>query len=137
MYVQIALISLCMLVVSGCATGHKKQTSGLEKASPSSSSYNYDTLENDTKKIDFEETSSARTYNKKDASNVSLTPKQIQRALENAGYYQGQIDGKIGPRTQEAIRKFQKAKGLKADGIVGKKTSAELSRYLKEAIKYK
>lgn len=137
MYVQIALISLCMLVVSGCATGHKKQTSGLEKASPISSSYNYDTLENDTEKIDFEETSSTRTYNKKDASNVSLTPKQIQRALKNAGYYQGQIDGKIGPRTQEAIRKFQKAKGLKADGIVGKKTSAELSRYLKEAIKYK
>jgi hypothetical protein len=126
-----------MLVASGCAAGHKKQTSGLEKASPISSSYNYDTLKNDTEKIDFEETSSARTYNKKDASNVSLTPKQIQRALKNAGYYQGQIDGKIGPRTQEAIRKFQKAKGLKADGIVGRKTSAELNRYLKEAIKYK
>jgi len=127
MYLQIALISLSLLVVSGCAAGHKKQASGLEKASPISSPYNYDTLGNDTEKIDFEET--ARTDSKKDASNVSLTPKQIQLALKNAGYYQGQIDGKIGPRTQDAIRRFQKANGLKADGIVGKKTLAELSRY--------
>ena len=130
MYVQIALISLCMLVVSGCATGHKKQTSGLEKVSPISSSYNYDTLESDTEKIDFEETSSARTYNKKDAPNVSLTPKQIQRVLKNAGYYQGQIDGKIGLRTQESIRRFQKANGLKVDGIVGRRTTAALNKYL-------
>jgi murein L,D-transpeptidase YcbB/YkuD len=119
-----------MLVVSGCATGHKKQTSGLEKASPISSPYNYDTLENDTEKIDFEETSSARTYNKKDTSNVSLTPKQIQRALKNAGYYQGRIDGKIGPRTQEAIRRFQKANGLKVDGIMGRRTMVALNKYL-------
>jgi len=130
MYVQIVLISLCMLVVSGCAAGHKKQTSGLEKASPISSPYDYDTLENDTDRIDFKETSSAHKYNKKDAPNVSLTPKQIQRALKNAEYYQGQIDGKIGLRTQESIRRFQKANGLKVDGIVGRRTTAALNKYL-------
>ena len=127
---QIAIISLCMLLVSGCATGHKKQTSGLEKVSPGSSSYNYDSSKNDTEKISFEEASSTRTYNKKNASNVSLTPKQIQKALKNSGYYQGPIDGKIGQRTQEAIRRFQKANGLKADGMIGRRTATALNKYL-------
>jgi len=50
--------------------------------------------------------------------------------LKKAGFYQGSIDGKIGPKTKEAIIKFQKASGIKADGIVGKKTSLELNKYL-------
>ncbi len=56
--------------------------------------------------------------------------KDIQRALKNAGFYAGSIDGKIGSRTKKAIADFQKAKGLKADGKVGPKTWAELEKYL-------
>lgn len=56
--------------------------------------------------------------------------KDIQRALKNANFYAGAIDGKIGPKTQKAIEEFQKAKGLKADGKVGPKTWAELEKYL-------
>jgi peptidoglycan hydrolase-like protein with peptidoglycan-binding domain len=56
--------------------------------------------------------------------------RQIQAALKKAGFYQGSVDGKIGPKTKEAIIKFQKANGLKADGIVGESTSAELNEYL-------
>ncbi len=56
--------------------------------------------------------------------------RQIQTALKKAGFYQGAIDGKIGPKTKEAIIKFQKAKGLKADGIVGESTSTDLNKYL-------
>jgi len=58
--------------------------------------------------------------------------KQIQIALQKAGFYKGRIDGKIGPQTKEAIKIFQKAKGLKIDGAVGAKTWAELNKYLKE-----
>ncbi|MDI6758389.1 MAG: peptidoglycan-binding protein [Candidatus Omnitrophota bacterium] len=58
--------------------------------------------------------------------------KQIQIALQKAGFYKGKIDGKIGPQTKEAIKAFQKAKGLKVDGTVGTKTWAELNKYLKE-----
>lgn len=58
--------------------------------------------------------------------------KQIQIALQKAGFYKGKIDGKIGPQTKEAIKAFQKAKGLKADGAVGAQTWAELNKYLKE-----
>ena len=50
------------------------------------------------------------------------TGKQIQTALKNAGYYQGTVDGKVGKGTREAIKAFQKANNLPADGKAGKKT---------------
>jgi Putative peptidoglycan binding domain len=39
-----------------------------------------------------------------------------QAALEKLGYPVGGIDGKIGPNTRSAIKKFQTANNLKADG---------------------
>lgn len=54
--------------------------------------------------------------------------KRIQQALKNAGFYKGEIDGKIGPKTKVAIRAFQKSKGLVVDGVVGQKTWDELCR---------
>lgn len=65
-----------------------------------------------------------------DVSSAPLTAKQIQMTLKNAGFYKGPIDGKIGPKTKEAIKDFQKARGLKVDGIVGKRTTQELRKYL-------
>ena len=56
--------------------------------------------------------------------------KDIQRALKNAGFDPGTIDGKLGPKTKQAIVDFQKEKGLKPDGKVGPKTWAELEKYL-------
>lgn len=56
--------------------------------------------------------------------------KDIQRALKNAGFDVGTIDGKIGPRTKKAIEDFQRSKGLKVDGKVGPMTWAELEKYL-------
>lgn len=56
--------------------------------------------------------------------------KQVQLALKNAGFDPGPIDGKIGEKTRRAIRRFQKSKGLKVDGVVGKRTWEELNKYL-------
>lgn len=55
---------------------------------------------------------------------------EIQTALKNAGYYAGVVDGKIGPISKKAIIEFQKASGLQADGKVGPKTWAALSKHL-------
>ncbi len=57
--------------------------------------------------------------------------RQIQAVLKNAGFYKGEIDGKIGPRTNAAIRAFQRAKKLNPDGVVGARTWEELKGYLK------
>lgn len=58
------------------------------------------------------------------------SPREIQRALQQAGFYHGSIDGKIGPKTQSAIKEFQQAHQLKADGKVGPKTWAAMQTYL-------
>jgi peptidoglycan hydrolase-like protein with peptidoglycan-binding domain len=46
----------------------------------------------------------------------------VQVALYRHGYYKGPIDGISGPMTKTAIRRFQKAKGLTPDGVVGRQT---------------
>lgn len=61
---------------------------------------------------------------------IKKTNRNIQRALKSAGYYKGRIDGKIGKYTKRAIRNFQRAKRLRVDGIVGKRTWAALKKYL-------
>lgn len=56
--------------------------------------------------------------------------KEIQTCLKNAGFYDGSIDGVKGRKTRKAIKDFQKANGLTADGIVGNKTWEALGKYL-------
>ena len=55
---------------------------------------------------------------------------EIQTALKKTGIFKGSIDGKIGPETKEALRKFQQDNGITPDGVVGSKTWALLSKYL-------
>lgn len=54
---------------------------------------------------------------------------EIQTVLKNAGFYAGNLDGKIGPKSKKAIEDFQKANGLKVDGKVGPKTWEAMTRY--------
>jgi peptidoglycan hydrolase-like protein with peptidoglycan-binding domain len=61
--------------------------------------------------------------------------KQIQQALKNAGYYQGVVDGVMGKSTHRAVKAFQKANNLFADGRVGKKTWIVLKDYLEKKVK--
>ena len=61
----------------------------------------------------------------------TMTKKQVQEALKNAGYYDGNIDGRFGPKTKAAVKQFQKDMGLKVDGVVGSKTKEKLLKYLK------
>ena len=59
--------------------------------------------------------------------------KAIQQALKTAGLYTGAVDGKIGPKTKEAIKEFQTKNGLVADGKVGPKTWAALKQILENS----
>ena len=73
-------------------------------------------------------------YSEKDIPSGEFKPttKEIQRTLKNAGFDPGAVDGKMGPRTQQAVKEFQRAKGLKVDGKVGAKTWRELGKYLEQ-----
>lgn len=50
--------------------------------------------------------------------------KAVQNALQELGFDLGDagVDGKFGPKTEEAIRKFQQENGLAADGVFGRHT---------------
>lgn len=63
-------------------------------------------------------------------SGFELPSANIQKALKNAGYYQGNVDGKIGSATKEAVKAFQRDNGLEADGVVGRRTWDKLKVHL-------
>lgn len=48
--------------------------------------------------------------------------KAIQFLLRNRGYFASQPDGRFGSGTARAVRNFQRANNLKADGVVGAQT---------------
>ena len=47
---------------------------------------------------------------------------QLQTDLKQLGYYYAEITGNFGAKTEAAVKAFQKAKGLAADGVAGTKT---------------
>jgi peptidoglycan hydrolase-like protein with peptidoglycan-binding domain len=64
-----------------------------------------------------------------DAPSTTLKPgdsgsqvEVLQRELAGLGYSPGTIDGNYGPGTVSAVKAFQQAAGLTADGVVGSKT---------------
>lgn len=53
--------------------------------------------------------------------------RKIQTRLKELGYNCGQIDGVFGPKTEQAIRTFQKDQKLVVDGIAGPVTCKALN----------
>lgn len=51
----------------------------------------------------------------------------LQKKLKELGYYNGSVDGDYGTGTEKAVRAFQKANGLSADGKAGKQTLEKLN----------
>ncbi|MFH1655629.1 MAG: peptidoglycan-binding domain-containing protein [Candidatus Omnitrophota bacterium] len=127
MFKRMILFVSLVFVLFGCAASSKKQPVQPEAVVQKLYSRDYD--HGDKLSSESYEKPVKKTSPEPD---IQLSPKQIQRALKNAGFYQGPIDGKIGAKTKEAIVKFQKTKGFKADGIVGKRTSAALNKYLSQ-----
>lgn len=62
------------------------------------------------------------------AAGSTLSAKQTQLALKSAGFYSGPVDGKFGPQTKDAVKVFQRSKGLNPDGVVGSRTAAALAK---------
>ena len=134
MFTKMILSVFLVLILAGCATGSKKQVAQSQPMISEKSQKAYQ-QESYSKGYDANDTWSTDSYEKPakkiySESSAELSPKQIQRALKKAGFYKGEVDGKIGPRTRAAIIKFQQARGLRDDGVVGKRTNEELRKYL-------
>lgn len=146
-YFIVVLLALCL--VSGCGTVPKQF-----KAEVSDIKSRVDILETrvegvETKTSDVERMASEQARAIEDMkakpveTNISIkhrsgrkskeSIKDIQTCLKNAGFYSGKIDGVKGKQTRKAIREFQEANGLKADGVVGPKTWDSLSKYMSGA----
>jgi membrane-bound lytic murein transglycosylase B len=44
---------------------------------------------------------------------------EVQKRLLTLGFYDGATDGKVGPKSRDAVRRFQLSRGLVADGYMG------------------
>ena len=55
--------------------------------------------------------------------------KKLQSALRAAGVYKGNIDGIYGDLTYNAVRKYQRQKGLDVDGMAGTRPLASLKKH--------
>jgi hypothetical protein len=53
--------------------------------------------------------------------------RSLQNKLRSAGFNPGRTDGIFGPRTERALRGYQRSMGLQADGIAGRRTNAALN----------
>jgi len=141
--ITILLLPVLIIGLTGCATGKKKELErqGLKnqitvlEAQVQSKDQEISALKDSLNKpVDQREDV---TFKSNINSKIKSRPKarHIQLALKNAGYYSGPVDGKIGKETKEAIRAFQKANNLTADGRMGKKTWEILRSHLYQKIK--
>lgn len=62
------------------------------------------------------------------ASSSSISTLKIQERLTKLGYNCGKPDGKMGAKTKQAIKAFQRDNGLKVDGVVGIQTRKALGQ---------
>lgn len=139
---MIAAAGFCIFLLAGCATTSKQkalEVQGLRNQ--------VTVLENQLQAKDAEIAELRQSL--MDAESLKAAPaaknigetksrpktKEIQQALRNAGYNPGRIDGKMGAKTREAIRSFQRANGLSVDGKVGKQTWELLRKFLYQKTK--
>ncbi len=132
----VLLAALCFFI-NACAKKERveKEVDFLEEVVQNASEANL-TLSNDTATTAPPALTPEDNVNPLAPEGVSLpqnpSPKDIQTALKNAGFYTGRIDGIIGPKTKKAIREFQEKNGLAVDGKVGPKTWERLKPYLEK-----
>lgn len=89
-------------------------------------SYYYDTI--GSSKPSTNVTPSTPTINKLlKKGSVGEEVKWVQRELNKRGYNLV-VDGEFGPKTEAAVKDYQKRNGLEVDGIVGPKTIASLEK---------
>ena len=141
------VLFIFMFSLTGCATSRKRkdlESQGLKnqisvlEAQIQAKDEEISGLRDTLAKATEEKTELTKVVSKKKTiGEIKSRPsvKQVQIALQNAGYNPGSIDGRTGRQTRDAIKAFQRANNLKSDGRVGKKTWDLLKEYLYKKVK--
>lgn len=125
---SILVTCVCVLLIGGCATydpgrldDMEYRLTRLEKKVLAAAEGVAEVIAEETAAADEEELLEPRVV-------IPDTPtkRDIRISLKNAGYYDGEVDGKFGPRTKAAIEAFQDANNLVADGKPGVNTWTKL-----------
>ncbi len=85
----------------------------------------------DTQSRGIQSANACTTILREESSEQNI--QQLQRQLEELGYYEGRIDGIYGENTKEAVRQFQQDHNLQRDGIVGCDTQTIINEVLEES----
>ena len=140
-YTLVMVVLLTAVMLSGCATAPSRKANELRikelqgrvnQLESETGSKDEDLARLERKLVECEEKSMSASsqrsqvvYGTNEFSS-KMTIQQIQSALKKAGFYNGPVDGKMGPKTKEAIREFQEEYGLTPDGVAGAKTKSKL-----------
>ncbi len=132
----ILVTCLCVILIGGCATYDAARLDDLDsrlarletKGTPTPEATAEDTSAEGTAR-DIASAAGGKTLAPEVIIPETPTKKDIQISLKNAGYYDGKVDGKLGPKTKAAIEAFQDANNLVADGKAGVNTWSKLRAF--------
>jgi hypothetical protein len=128
---QVAIISLCILAVIIAILAAAGVFAGSKTAAPpvSTPTVRPPATTANTATVNTTPASAAPSTTLK-PGDTGQQVKVLQRALATLGFSPGTPDGDYGPATQIAVEKFQVAKHLAEDGVVGPATLAALQKAL-------
>lgn len=138
-----SIVFIFLISLSGCATARKRKDLEIQGLKNQISVLEAQLQDKDLEISNLREELSKPAGETETLSKKKVVPevkshpsvRQIQTALRNAGYNPGSIDGRMGRQTRDAIRAFQRANNLSADGKVGKRTWVLLGEYLYKKVK--
>ena len=128
---SILITCLCVLLIGGCATVDSGRLDDMEyrltrlekKVLPGAEETVVSAAEAVAEETAAEE---EEIFEPRVVIPETPTKRDIQISLKNAGYYDGEVDGKFGPKTKTAIESFQDANNLVVDGKPGVNTWTKL-----------
>lgn len=114
----ITSVSALAIALGGCSMFHSGKSSSANAANGSSAP-----------QYSSPQTAEQQPPSYTEGSGGSVSPnqvKQVQQKLKQDGDYTGAVDGKLGPKTAQAVKQFQQQNGLQQTGSLDDQTLSKL-----------